>query len=88
MPTTVADPLAGGDTTAMLVTTPLICPLRLNANGVLNVTEPALLPAVGAAGAVTFTVTVAGDDVPPAPRVQRAFQPTAFAAAHLNFSTV
>ena len=67
LPTTDVDPLAGGVTTAMLVTTPLICALRLNANGVLNVTEPALFAAVGAAGAVTATVTVAGDDVPPAP---------------------
>ena len=67
LPTTDVDPLAGAATTAMLVTTPLICAPRLNAKGVLNMTEPALFAAVGAAGAVTVTVTVAGEDVPPAP---------------------
>lgn len=67
LPVTVAVPLAGSVTRAILVTTPVIWAVRLIDATVLNSTDAALSTSVGAGGADTVIETVPGADTPPGP---------------------
>ena len=67
MPANDTVPCSGAVTIWILVTTPLMCAVRLIADVVLNSTVTALSAAVGAGGAATVRLTVAGAEVPPGP---------------------
>ena len=60
-------PFEGGETTAILVTLPLICALRSIAIGVANATATDLAVTTGAAGKILILTGGDGSDIPPVP---------------------
>ena len=67
MPLTNVVPFVADVATAMLVDRPVICAVRLIANGSWNVAKTVRAATTGAAGSTVILIAADGGDVPPLP---------------------